>query len=78
MKITSITECQNQIDTMRQLLKEFERQAQIQFPIYDGPDDRKQFRHYAVNHIQHLLPAIRERVDELQEELDRYQEALKY
>ena len=76
--LTTPIECQNRIDNMKQLLEQFANESQIQFPVYNGPNaNEKQFRHYSVNRIQNLLIEMNKEITNLQDELNRYNIALK-
>lgn len=78
MKFTTVKECQTKIDRMKGLIEDFRKEAQIQFPLYDGTDESKQFQHYDIHNINRDLENLEYHVEELQKELDRYKKAVGY
>lgn len=70
MIFTTIDECQEKINRMRELVIELNTCANIQFPIVDSYEE--QFQHYSVNDLQDIIKCLNKPLDDLQHELDRY------
>lgn len=62
--------CQQNINRMRELVEEFKKVSDIQFPIVDS--DYEQFQHYTVNQIQETLKILSDEINKLQNDLDSY------
>ena len=72
-KFTTIDECWEKIITMKKLIEEFKSLMDIQFPIEDF--ESRQFIYDAIYNLHTQLMVLAGRVDELETELERYEEA---
>lgn len=70
MQHDTMETCQNKINRMRELLKQFKELSQIQFPIEE--DEIRQFPHYTVNQIQDTTKILEHEIDKLQDDLWDY------
>lgn len=70
MQYDTIGTCQDKINKMDTLLKQFKETSQIQFPIEE--DETRQFPHYTVNQIQDTIQILEHEIDKLQSDLYDY------
>lgn len=70
MQYDTVETCQNKINQMNTLLKQFKETSQIQFPVEE--DEMRQFPHYTVNQIQDTIRTLEHEIDKLQSDLYDY------
>lgn len=70
MQYDTVETCQNKINQMNTLLKQFKETSQIQFPIEEN--EMRQFPHYTVNQIQDTIRTLEHEIDKLQSNLYDY------
>lgn len=71
MQYDTVETCQDKINQMNTLLKQFKETSQIQFPIEE--DETRQFPHYTVNQIQDTIQILEHEIDKLQSDLYDYE-----
>lgn len=70
MQYDTVETCQDKINQMNTLLKQFKETSQIQFPVEE--DEMRQFPHYTVNQIQDAIRILEHEIDKLQSDLYNY------